>query len=340
MSKIIVLVLFLSLTASDASLPKIEKIISVLGYQAEFHEKFDYLLPSLVVDRREGRAEFFALHQQRRNGVVSAYKQHLDWDVRFQEMKSFLENDFTPQEVHAIYKFISSKYGATTLKKIQQAKKTTKKLEDLKAAIEVLKAKNIEALLKDMEQELFQLTASLDNYLEPQESELLSEFINSNHGASAIEKLNKLDDLFRDSMSFGLEQYNKDVAILNAKYQEGLNSIVNALSPEDSALLVTNSGREDLRFMVAQDNGEMVGYRVRPRRRAEGVDNLLFLEGDIIISINGISISEPRRVRELYQLMKTITLLHFVVVRQGELIDIIMDGAAHDPGYVPRSCLD
>ena len=82
-----------------------------------------------------------------------------------------------------------------------------------------------------------------------------------------------------------------------------------------------------VRFMVATENGKMIGYKVRPGRQRELFDQVGLKTDDIVVSVNGIEVNEPQKVREVYQALKTATEANLEVLRDGttQSIQITMD---------------
>jgi general secretion pathway protein C len=72
-----------------------------------------------------------------------------------------------------------------------------------------------------------------------------------------------------------------------------------------------------VRFMVATENGRMIGYKVRPGRKRELFDQVGLQTDDIVVSVNGIEVNEPQKVREVYQALKNATEANLQVMRDG-----------------------
>lgn len=72
-----------------------------------------------------------------------------------------------------------------------------------------------------------------------------------------------------------------------------------------------------VRFMVATENGKMIGYKVRPGRKRELFDQVGLQTDDIVVSVNGIEVNEPQKVREVYQALKNATEANLQVMRDG-----------------------
>ena len=69
--------------------------------------------------------------------------------------------------------------------------------------------------------------------------------------------------------------------------------------------------------MVATEGGQMIGYKVRPGRKRELFDQVGLKNNDIVVSVNGIEVNEPQKVREVYQALKTATEANLEVMRDG-----------------------
>jgi general secretion pathway protein C len=72
-----------------------------------------------------------------------------------------------------------------------------------------------------------------------------------------------------------------------------------------------------VRFMVATEGGQMVGYKVRPGRMRELFDQVGLKNDDIVVSVNGIEVNEPQKVREVYQSLQNATEANLEVRRDG-----------------------
>lgn len=86
---------------------------------------------------------------------------------------------------------------------------------------------------------------------------------------------------------------------------------------DESAVKDIKSIGDVVRFMVATENGQMIGYKVRPGRKRELFDQVGLKNNDIVVSVNGIEVNEPQKVREVYQALKTATEANLEVMRDG-----------------------
>lgn len=79
-----------------------------------------------------------------------------------------------------------------------------------------------------------------------------------------------------------------------------------------------------VRFMIHSENGEMVGYKVRPGRKRQLFEQAGLKTNDIVTSVNGIEVNDPSRIREVYKALQTATEASLEVLRDGstEFIEI------------------
>lgn len=81
---------------------------------------------------------------------------------------------------------------------------------------------------------------------------------------------------------------------------------------------------EVIRISPAQQNGEMVGYRISPGKDREQFESLGLRANDIVTGINGIELNEPSNALEVYKLMRTATEASFTIDRNGEPLEIMV----------------
>ncbi len=85
-----------------------------------------------------------------------------------------------------------------------------------------------------------------------------------------------------------------------------------------------------VRFSVHREEGKMVGYRIRPGRDRELFNQVGLKANDIVTSVNGIEVNDPKQIRSVYKSMKTATEAQLSVLRNGEShsITISLDSGA------------
>ena len=81
---------------------------------------------------------------------------------------------------------------------------------------------------------------------------------------------------------------------------------------------------EVVRISPAQVDGQMVGYRVSPGRDKEQFKAFGFEAGDVVTSINSVSLDDPSKALEVYKMMRTAREASFTVDRRGESIQLMV----------------
>ncbi len=94
--------------------------------------------------------------------------------------------------------------------------------------------------------------------------------------------------------------------------------ITTTVNPEQ----IPRSINDVVRFSVYREDGQMIGYRVRPGRERELFDQVGLQTNDVVTSVNGIAVDDPRQVRAIYQELKTATSAQLTVLRDGQSIPI------------------
>lgn len=86
---------------------------------------------------------------------------------------------------------------------------------------------------------------------------------------------------------------------------------------------------EVVRISPAQVDGQMVGYRVSPGRDKAQFKAFGFKAGDVVTSINSVSLDDPSKALEVYKMMRTAREASFTVDRDGESIQLMvsLDGS-------------
>lgn len=85
----------------------------------------------------------------------------------------------------------------------------------------------------------------------------------------------------------------------------------------DSRLYNPPNLSQVIQVAPANEKGKLIGYRVRPGRDAERFAQFGFKPGDVVTSINGVSLNDPQRALELYNTMRTQSEATFTVKRKN-----------------------
>lgn len=85
-----------------------------------------------------------------------------------------------------------------------------------------------------------------------------------------------------------------------------------------------------VRFSVHREGGQMIGYRIRPGRDRELFNQVGLKADDIVTSVNGIEVNDPKQIRSVYKAMQTATQAQLTVLRDGQThsITISLDSGA------------
>lgn len=121
-----------------------------------------------------------------------------------------------------------------------------------------------------------------------------------------------------------------------ATYQERKPAsapMARATGPQEGSSVVVKQDQiptsinDVIRFSVYREDGKMLGYRVRPGRERELFDQVGLKMNDIVTSVNGIRVDDPKQIRMVYQSLKTATSAQLEVMRDGEteIINISLD---------------
>lgn len=74
-----------------------------------------------------------------------------------------------------------------------------------------------------------------------------------------------------------------------------------------------------------QTDGTITGYRISPNQDRAAFDALGFQSGDVVTSVNGLSLSDTTNTMKLYTLMKEATEASFDITREGGTVTISVD---------------
>ena len=176
------------------------------------------------------------------------------------------------------------------------------------------------------------VVAGFESVYTKEEIESIYRFLRSAHGAKFFESLEDLEKANTSVLRARLQDYHPEFKRLNERHSKEFDRLIekeaakqNSLpKPEVDPDAPTSIG-DIVRFMVATQNGEMIGYKVRPGR----VDGLFeksgFKEGDVVVSVNGLIVNEPNAVRDVYHMLKESRRVLAEVKRGGEFVDFVID---------------
>jgi general secretion pathway protein C len=73
---------------------------------------------------------------------------------------------------------------------------------------------------------------------------------------------------------------------------------------------------------AVRSDGQLLGYRVSPGKQRQQFEQLGFKQGDLVTSINGISLNDPANTMRLYQTMRTASEAVFELERGDQALSI------------------
>ncbi len=113
------------------------------------------------------------------------------------------------------------------------------------------------------------------------------------------------------------------------RYQDAIDEDGDEGVPESNR--ITSKARPDqlpksvgdvVRFSVHREGGKMVGYRIRPGKDKELFEQLGLQTNDIVISVNGIDVDDPKKIRSVYKEVKSAPEAQLTVLRDGQTFSI------------------
>lgn len=76
---------------------------------------------------------------------------------------------------------------------------------------------------------------------------------------------------------------------------------------------------------IHREGGQIVGYRIRPGRDSATFESLGLQAGDVVRAVNGVELSSPQRIMELYRDMGDATSASLLIDRDGQEISVDID---------------
>lgn len=82
---------------------------------------------------------------------------------------------------------------------------------------------------------------------------------------------------------------------------------------------------ELVRISEARENGEIVGYKVRPGKDPSRFESMGFQNNDVVTSINGITLDNPSGALQVFQMLRTAKEATFELQRTGEPVSLVVN---------------
>ena len=73
---------------------------------------------------------------------------------------------------------------------------------------------------------------------------------------------------------------------------------------------------------IHRENGQIVGYKIRPGRDRQLFDSLGLQADDVVKAVNGVELTSPQRVMEIYREMGDARSASLLIDRDGQEVSI------------------
>lgn len=83
-----------------------------------------------------------------------------------------------------------------------------------------------------------------------------------------------------------------------------------------------------IKFSIARQGGEIVGYKIRPGRNRDAFNALGLKANDIVTDINGIALTDSGSITQVYREMRTATSASVTLLREGQSLQMNVDLAS------------
>lgn len=93
-------------------------------------------------------------------------------------------------------------------------------------------------------------------------------------------------------------------------------------SPADPSSEVARSLADVVAMSIHREGGQVVGYKIRPGRNAEQFAALGLQPDDIVTAVNGVPLTSPGKVMEIYKNMSNATSASLEIKRGGSVLSV------------------
>ncbi len=91
---------------------------------------------------------------------------------------------------------------------------------------------------------------------------------------------------------------------------------------EPSMAEVNKTLADVVAMSIYREGGQVVGYKIRPGRNAEVFDSLGLQTDDIVTAVNGVPLSTPGKIMEIYKSMGSATSANLEIRRGGSTVNL------------------
>jgi general secretion pathway protein C len=93
-------------------------------------------------------------------------------------------------------------------------------------------------------------------------------------------------------------------------------------SADQGAAAMSKTLADVVAMSIHRENGQVVGYKIRPGRNAEMFSSLGLQTDDIVTAVNGVPLTSPGKIMEIYKNMSNATSANLEIKRGGSVINL------------------
>lgn len=90
----------------------------------------------------------------------------------------------------------------------------------------------------------------------------------------------------------------------------------------DPAAAASKTLADVVAMSIYREGGQVVGYKIRPGRNAEMFNSLGLQTDDIVTAVNGVPLSSPGKIMEIYKSMGSATSANLEIRRSGSTVNL------------------
>lgn len=91
---------------------------------------------------------------------------------------------------------------------------------------------------------------------------------------------------------------------------------------EQNAAQVGATLSDVVAMSIHRENGQIVGYKIRPGRNAEMFNSLGLQPDDVVTAVNGMPLNNPGKIMEIYRSMGSATSANLQILRNGSTVNL------------------
>lgn len=99
-------------------------------------------------------------------------------------------------------------------------------------------------------------------------------------------------------------------------------SVRNAMGNDPGMAQMSKTLSDVVAMSIHREDGKVVGYKIRPGRNAEMFNSLGLQADDIVTAVNGVPLSSPGKIMEIYKSMGNATSANLEIKRGGSTVNL------------------